>query len=67
MNDRSAASGSKAFLVTASPSLGASRCAWGVVIALFVVFCALTPFSRALIPPIEAFIPIFDSAFGLIN
>ena len=67
MNERSAASGSQAFLVTSSASLGARRCALAVVIALFVVFCALTPFSRALIPRIEAFIPIFESAFGLIN
>ena len=66
MSDRRTPTGSDAFFVTASASLGARRRALLVVIALFVAFCALIPFARLPMPRIEALIPIFDSTLALI-
>jgi hypothetical protein len=67
VNEHRASKGSNAFLVNTPASLGARHHALVVVIALFVAFCALTPFVRVPLPRIEAFIPIFDSTLALIN
>ena len=66
MNDRRPLKGSKAILVTAPAPLGARRGALVLVIALFVAFCVLTPFTLP-IPRVEAFIPVFDPTLALIN
>jgi signal transduction histidine kinase len=67
VTDRSVSNGSNAFLVTAPAPLGAWRRALAVASALFAIFCALIPFARLPLPRIEAFNPIFESTFALIN
>jgi len=65
VNDRSASTGSDAFLVTASAPLGARRRALAVAIGLLVAFCAILPFARVPLPRIEALIPISESILAL--
>jgi len=67
VNDRRTPKGSNAVLVTAPASPGARRSALIIGIALFVAFCVLTSFTRVTMPRVEAFIPIFDATFALIN
>ena len=67
MSDRRTSKVSEPVLVTASASPRARRGALIVVIVLSVAFCALIPFTRVPMPHLEAFIPIFDATFALIN
>ena len=67
MSDRRTSKVSEPVLVTASASPSARRGALIVVIVLSVAFCALIPFTRVPMPHLEAFIPIFDATFALIN
>jgi len=65
VSDLSTAKGSNTFLAIAPAPLNAKRCALAIVIASFVGFCALVPFTRVPLPRIEAFIPISEAIFGL--
>jgi len=67
VSDRRTSKVSEPVLVTASASPSARRGARIVVIVLSVAFCALIPFTRVPMPHLEAFIPIFDATFALIN
>jgi hypothetical protein len=67
MNERNLSKDSSTFLSIAPVLPAAKRCALAIVIALFVVFCALIPFAHVSLPRIEALIPIFDSIVALNN
>ena len=50
------------FLSTLPPSRGKARLALAVVAVSFVIFLAAVPFAKLPLPPIPAFIPIYESA-----
>src|ERR1700730_5080011 len=65
VSDLGTVKGSNTFLATAPAPLNAKRRALAVVIASFVVFCALIPLARIPLPRIEAFIPISELILGV--
>jgi len=67
VSDRRTSKVAEPVVVTAPASPGARRGALIVVIALSVAFGAVLPFNRVPVPHFEAFIPIFDATFSLIN
>src|SRR5438132_13042872 len=53
------------FLSTLPPGRGERRLAWGVVLVSVAVFLALAPFAKLPLGQVWAFIPVYQSAFGV--
>ena len=50
------------FLSTLRPEPGERRAAWVVVLVSLAVFLAAAPFARVPLAPVNAFIPMYESA-----
>ena len=50
------------FLSTLPAGRGTNRLALAVVLASLAIFLALAPFAKVRLPPLFAFIPVYESA-----
>jgi signal transduction histidine kinase len=66
VNQHRASKALNTFPVIAPAPFNAKRWALAICFALFVMFCALTPFARVSLPRIQALIPIYESTFALV-
>src|SRR5271168_5366311 len=67
MNEHNLSKDSSTFLSIAPAGPVAKRCALACIISLFASFGVIIPFARVTLPPIDAFIHIFDSIIALNN